>query len=71
MTALTDSERLLYQSILYNIEEGYDTCLIRSRLDGQEVAVIAGANSEANGDVVLTPLAILVTDDLFARLEQP
>lgn len=71
MNALTAEERAIYTNLLDNIEAGASIGLIRARLDGHEVAVIMGANEEDDGSAMIYPLAILVNDDLFERLEPP
>jgi hypothetical protein len=46
--------------------------LLRAELDGREVAVVVAVTQAADdGDYRLDPLAILVDDDLLARLTAP
>ena len=42
---------------------------MRAQLDGKDVAVIAASHQEhETGDYLITPLAIVINDDLLSRL---
>lgn len=47
--------------------------LVRAELDGREVAVVVAVlpSDEDRDDYILDPLAILVDDDLLARITPP
>lgn len=65
---LTNSER----SVFNDITSGdYDNlALIRTQLDGRDVAAIAAVMSDG-GEYQVLPVAILVNDELFARMTAP
>lgn len=67
-TALTDGESEIFDAI----QNASNMLLIRTRMDGEEVAVIAAHNQdEETGEIIITPLAVLVTDKIMAKLEDP
>lgn len=65
---LTEEETEVFEAIR---DEKYDNfALVRSHLDGEDVAVIATVNGD-DDDVIITPLAVLVTDKIMDRLVDP
>jgi hypothetical protein len=71
MTTLTDEELGCFQWLQDNI---HAMALIRTQLDGQNVAAIAALMEDEDGGFVnIIPVAILITDssDLFERLADP
>jgi len=66
MEPLTDEENKVFEGV----REAENMLLIRSRLDGEDVAVIA-AYEENEDEFLLQPLAVLVTDGIMSRLEDP
>jgi hypothetical protein len=63
LTPLTDSE-LTYWDLVASLSD--DAVVVRAHLDDLEVAVVCEPT-----DMELKPLAILVDDNLFARLTAP
>lgn len=69
MNPLTQEENDLFQAIILgNIS---NPCLIRSEIDGIEVACIATAIKQENGEIIISPLAILANEKLFKKLKDP
>lgn len=78
----TNEERALFDALLkgqgtINYDDGNDlptleqVVLIKCKLDGDPVAVIASMLVEENGDKVITPLYVEVNDALLNRLQAP
>lgn len=73
LTALTPVEKARFGDFMVAVETG-DMALVRSSLDGNEVAVIVhiAVVLDAEGqDFILTPMAILLDDELTGRLIDP
>lgn len=74
---LTEAESEAYDRALYLLTEahrdhGIRPCLIRSALDGTSVACMAVAwPADEDGRTMLEPLAILVSEEIMARLTDP
>ena len=59
-------------STLEELPDGMRVGLMRARLDGEDVALVILAKSDnQDGSTDLSPLALLMNDDLFARIEAP
>ncbi len=69
MEALTDAETKVFDAIR-NPEYG-NFALVRSRLNGEDVAVIAAVNDAEDGGVLISPVAVLVTDKIMGKLADP
>lgn len=69
-SALTDADSEQFER-LQVLMTTPGACIVRSTLDGQEVAVAAFAWPEADGGITIEPLAILVDDALMSRLTEP
>lgn len=76
-TPLTEEETRLF-SLIHGFTQDHDSsdlALLRTQLDGQDVAVISEINypgdDEDDGDVFIVPLAVLVTPALLKKLVPP
>ena len=67
MTKITDEEAYAFDS-MFNKEN--NLALMRAHLDEEEVAVIVRFRETDNG-AEATPLAIIVTDNIFGRIIPP
>lgn len=63
---LTENEK----DIFHAIQDAPNIALVQTAFDGEDTAVIAAIN-EHEGEVIVTPLAVLVTDAIMARLADP
>jgi hypothetical protein len=63
---LTAKERELFEAI----REASNIALVQVSYAGEETAAIAVVN-EDGGDYVVTPVALMVTDAMFARITDP
>lgn len=61
----TEEERALHDE--YFAPEGF--VLARAMLDGRDVAVVCHMLPEDGDDVIIRPVAILVTDEMAERLD--
>lgn len=69
MEKLTDAEIVCFEAVTSGRYGNF--ALVRSVLDGEEVAVIASVQGEENGEYVIEPLYVQVTNAIFARLVGP
>jgi hypothetical protein len=60
---LTDQEQNTFNAI----QEAPNMALVQVTFDGQEAAVIAAITVD-RGEYVISPLAVLLTDDMLSRL---
>lgn len=78
---LTDEEQRQFDE-LKSIMAASNTCLIRTEMNGKPVAAVAVVNAQDGGDIAddmedgrtmynVTPVAILMSEDIFSRLENP
>jgi hypothetical protein len=68
MRPLTEAERELFEAIR---NPGYDNfALVQTAFAGEDTAVIATVNDSDDGYIV-TPVAVLLTDDMFSQLADP
>lgn len=72
MRAITEAERATFDDLL-TLAGSDAVALVNTELDGRDVAVVCAivAAPDDSGDSIITPYAILVDDDLMARLAQP
>ena len=63
---LTSQERETFHAI----QDASNIALIQTKFDGEDTAVIVAINEEG-GEFLVTPLAVLVTDAVMARLSDP
>lgn len=80
MTGLTTDEQQDFDSLLAlattsslgELPEGVRVALMRARLDGEEVAIVTVVSeAEGDNDFTVAPVAVLMNDSIFARIEQP
>jgi hypothetical protein len=64
--ALTDQEREVFDAI----REAGNIALVQTSFDGEETAVLAAVTEDGNY-VDITPLAVLITAAILARLAPP
>lgn len=67
MTPITEFEKEVFDLTTH---VAANNVLVRTQLDGKGVAVICGYLPESDG-VFLQPLALVIGDDLMARLTPP
>jgi hypothetical protein len=67
--ALTDEQRANFEAVTSG--EYGNLALVSSVLDGETVAVIAAVTEQPDGGLIVTPMYVEVTDDLFTRLTNP
>lgn len=65
--ALTETEKERFAAI----QEAGNIALVQTQFDGKDTAVIAAINQEDDGGYFVTPLAVLLTDEMFTRLTDP
>lgn len=65
---LTDEERNTFKFIH---DRDSNTGLIQVVFDGEDVAVIAAFDEAENDEIIVTPLAVLVTPAMFAKMTDP
>jgi hypothetical protein len=65
---LTDDERATFAFIH---DEGTPVGLVQTEFDGEDTAVIAAFEDDGTSGTRVTPLAVLVTDAIMARLTDP
>ena len=65
---LTDDERATFEFIC---EPGTPIGLVQTEFDGEDTAVIAAFEESETDGMIVTPLAVLVTDAIMARLTDP
>lgn len=72
MSELTQAERDRFDATIDVIQHPDASIgLVRARLDGEDVAVIVEIEIGIDRMAAVRPLAIIVTDAMFDRLEQP
>lgn len=69
-SALTEAERHAFETVQAAQDEGR-LCLVRSMLDGRERAAVCSVFSDDDGMLVVTPHAVLITDDEAKRIADP
>ena len=66
---LSDNERKTFE---YVHDSDTSIGLVQTQFDGEETAVIAAFDEdEETGEVIMTPLAVLITEAMFARITPP
>lgn len=65
--AFTTEQREMFSAIV----NGANVGLVPTKLDGEPTAVIVLIHDNGNGTTDVEPLAVLVTDAMFERLERP
>lgn len=73
MSALTDLERQQFEwlGIAFSNPETYSMALVRTTLDGKEVAVIAHVTVAMDDEYIIQPVAILANQELIDRMIDP
>lgn len=74
MRALTEAEINLFDALGAVMSGEYANArpaVVNTELDGRDVAVVVAVGQEDDGSYLLTPLAVLVDDDLRERLTPP
>lgn len=57
--------------VLREMPEGVRVALFRVTFDGQPRAVVCVVDESERDNVDIRPMALMMTDDLFARMEHP
>lgn len=75
MTALTDADEDRFQQMVAACVGGamgsLELSVVRSQLDGRDVAVVVVIEDVDGDNVRITPVAVLIDDDTFDRLRDP
>lgn len=66
--ALSDTDKAAFEAI---IGGRYDVCLAQSELDGKQVSVICLVQYDDGEEVIMTPMALMLTEELADRLIDP
>ena len=64
--ALTEQERKTFEAI----REAGNAALVQASFEGEDTAVIAFVNEDGD-DYLITPVAVMLTDSMFASLSDP
>lgn len=66
--ALREDDKTNFEALLSG---HHDVCLVESELNGESVAVLCIVNWSDGEEVIMTPLAMMLTDKMIEQLPDP